>query len=203
MCAAFEAEAIKEEDAAHCHAIGEAGAALLPDKCTVLTHCNAGALACSEWGTALGVIRSAVKAGKTVEVISCETRPLNQGSRLTAWELAQDNIPVKTITDSSVFNKIGTYMHAVCARYHNIPFYVAAPHSTFDFSSSEEDVIIELRGREELAFCGDRKLMPDGVDTINYAFDATPLKLVSAIITEKGVLKPPYKILPGLFETLQ
>jgi len=227
MCAALEAKAIKEEDAAHCHAIGEAGAALLPDKCTVLTHCNAGALACSEWGTALGVIRSAVKSGKSVEVISCETRPLNQGSRLTAWELAQDSIPVKTITDSSaahlmrkgmidavvvgadrithdvVFNKIGTYMHAVCARYHNIPFYVAAPYSTFDFSSSEEDVIIELRGREELAFCGDRKLMPDGVDTINYAFDATPLKLVSAIITEKGVLKPPYKILPGLFETLQ
>ena len=138
-------EAIAREDTACCHAIGDHGAALLPDTCTVLTHCNAGALACSSWGTALGVIRSAVRAGKQVKVIACETRPLLQGARLTAWELARDGIDVTVITDSTaahlmrtgaidavivgadritgdaVFNKIGTYMHAVCARHHNIP----------------------------------------------------------------------------------
>ncbi len=156
-----EAEAIAREDTACCHAIGEHGAALLPDTCTVLTHCNAGSLACSSWGTALGVIRSAVNGGKQVNVIACETRPLLQGSRLTAWELVRDGIDVTVITDSSaahlmrtgtidavvvgadritrdaVFNKIGTYMHAVCARYHNIPFYVAAPLSTFDTQKTE------------------------------------------------------------------
>ena len=151
-----EAEVIAREDTACCHAIGKNGAALLPDTCTVLTHCNAGALACSSWGTALGVIRSAVNEGKKVKVISCETRPLLQGARLTAWELVRDGIDVTTITDSTaahlmrkgaidavvvgadritrdaVFNKIGTYMHAVCAHHHGIPFYVAAPLSTFD-----------------------------------------------------------------------
>jgi methylthioribose-1-phosphate isomerase len=141
-----EAHAVAREDTASCHAIGKFGAALFPDSSTVLTHCNAGALACSSWGTALGVIRSAVNTGKQVNVIACETRPLLQGARLTAWELARDGIEVTVITDSSaahlmrtsaidavivgadritadaVFNKIGTYMHAVCARYHNIPF---------------------------------------------------------------------------------
>ena len=210
-----EAVRIAEEDEKMCRLIGDFGAAYLPDKCTVLTHCNAGALACYTWGTALGVIRSAVAMGKDVSVISCETRPLNQGSRLTAWELSRDNIPVKTITDSTaaylmkkgdidavvvgadrithdaVFNKIGTYMHAVCAKYHEIPFYAAAPSSTFDNIHSESDIVIEERSRDELAFCGKKQLMPDSVEAINYAFDPTPMELVTAIFTEKGVLKPP------------
>jgi len=213
-----EAKAIAAEDTRCCHAIGDYGAALLPDKCTVLTHCNAGALACSTWGTALGVIRSAVAAGKTVKVIACETRPLLQGARLTAWELARDGIDVTVITDSmaahimrtgtidavivgadritrdAVFNKIGTYMHAVCARYHGIPFYVAAPLSTFDATRIEREVIIEERGRDELAVVGNRTLIPDGVPVRNYAFDATPMELVSAIITERGIIRPPFDI---------
>ena len=213
-----EAEAIASEDTACCHMIGEHGAALLPDTCTVLTHCNAGSLACSSWGTALGVIRSAVNGGKQVNVIACETRPLLQGSRLTAWELIRDGIDVTVITDSSaahlmrtgaidavivgadritrdaVFNKIGTYMHAVCARYHNIPFYVAAPLSTFDTQKSERDVIIEERGREEVTTMGCRVYVPDAAVVKNYAFDATPMNLITAIITEQGVMHPPISI---------
>ena len=213
-----EAEAIASEDTASCHMIGDHGAALLPDTCTVLTHCNAGSLACSSWGTALGVIRSAVNGGKKVNVIACETRPLLQGSRLTAWELIRDGIDVTVITDSSaaylmrtgtidavvvgadritndaVFNKIGTYMHAVCARYHNIPFYVAAPLSTFDTRKSERDVIIEERDREEVTTMGCRVYVPDAAVVKNYAFDATPMNLVTAIITEQGVLHPPITI---------
>jgi methylthioribose-1-phosphate isomerase len=213
-----EAEAIASEDTACCHMIGEHGAALLPDTCTILTHCNAGSLACSSWGTALGVIRSAVNGGKQVTVIACETRPLLQGSRLTAWELIRDGIDVTVITDSSaahlmrtgtidavvvgadritrdaVFNKIGTYMHAVCARYHNIPFYVAAPLSTFDTQKSERDVIIEERGREEVTTMGCRVYVPDAAEVKNYAFDATPMNLVTAIITDQGVLNPPISI---------
>ncbi|MGD0080976.1 MAG: S-methyl-5-thioribose-1-phosphate isomerase [Methanoregula sp.] len=210
-----EAEAIAREDTACCHAIGEHGARLLPDSCTVLTHCNAGALACSSWGTALGVIRSAVNAGKDVKVIACETRPLLQGARLTAWELVRDGIDVTVITDSTaaylmrvgaidavivgadritrdaVFNKIGTYMHAVCAKYHGIPFYVAAPSSTFDPENIARDVTIEQRGREELSVMGNRTFIPPGAQVKNYAFDATPMELVSAVITERGVLYPP------------
>jgi methylthioribose-1-phosphate isomerase len=213
-----EAEAIASEDSACCHRIGENGAALLPDNCTVLTHCNAGSLACSSWGTALGVIRSAIQEGKRVKVIACETRPLLQGSRLTAWELLRDGIEVTVITDSSaahlmrtgaidavivgadrithdaVFNKIGTYMHAVCARHHNIPFYVAAPLSTFDTRKSEREVIIEERGREEVTTMGCRVYVPDAAIVKNYAFDATPLQLVTEIITEKGVHHPPNTI---------
>ncbi|MGA2161241.1 MAG: S-methyl-5-thioribose-1-phosphate isomerase [Methanoregula sp.] len=213
-----EAKAIAAEDTCCCHAIGEYGAALLSDHCTVLTHCNAGALACSSWGTALGVIRSAVTAGKNVKVIACETRPLLQGARLTAWELARDGIDVTVITDSTaahimrtgtidavivgadritgdaVFNKIGTYMHAVCARHHGIPFYVAAPLSTFDATRTEREVTIEERGRGELAVMGNRILIPDGVPVKNYAFDATPMDLVSAIITERGIVRPPLDI---------
>jgi methylthioribose-1-phosphate isomerase len=186
----------------------------------VLTHCNAGALACATWGTALGVIRSAVEAGKTVSVTACETRPLLRGARLTAWELAADKIPVRVITDSTaaflmrrgeidcvvvgadritddaVFNKIGTYMHAVCARHHGIPFYVAAPLSTFDPGRSETDVTIEERGRDEVAAFNGKQTVPDGVGCTNYAFDATPLDLVSGIITENGVLLPPYDPMP-------
>ena len=210
-----EADEIAREDERCCHAIGDNGAALLPGRCTVLTHCNAGALACSTWGTALGVIRSAVKAGKKVNVIACETRPLLQGARLTAWELFRDGIDVTVITDSAaahlmrsggidaiivgadritrdaVFNKIGTYMHAVCARHHAIPFYVAAPLSTFDGVHGEREVTIEERGRDELAVMGNRTLIPDGVPVRNFAFDATPMELVSAIIIERGVLRPP------------
>lgn len=213
-----EAKAIAREDTACCHAIGTHGAELLPDRCTVLTHCNAGALACSSWGTALGVIRSAVNAGKEVKVISCETRPLLQGARLTAWELARDGIDVTTITDSTaahlmrkgvidavvvgadrittdaVFNKIGTYMHAVCAHHHGIPFYVAAPLSTFDSENAENDVIIEERGRTEVSIMGNRTFVPEEAHIRNPAFDATPMELVTAIITETGVLRPPLDI---------
>jgi len=215
LSALAKARDVAREDTASCHMIGERGAALLPCTCTVLTHCNAGSLACSSWGTALGVIRSAVSTGKQVKVITCETRPLLQGARLTAWELIQDGIDVTVITDSTaahlmrtgkidavivgadritcdaVFNKIGTYMHAVCAHHHNIPFYVAAPLSTFDTKKRERDVIIEERGREEVTTIGNRTFVPDGCKVKNFAFDATPLDLVTAIITERGVLRQP------------
>lgn len=209
------ARAYAAADARACHEIGTSGAALLKDHCTVLTHCNAGALACSVWGTALGVIRSAVGEGKEVKVIACETRPLLQGARLTAWELQRDDIPVTVIPDSSaaflmkqgavdlvivgadritpdaVFNKIGTYMHAVCASHHDIPFYVAAPLSTFDPCSSARDVVIEERGRDEVASWGNTITVPDGAGVINYAFDITPHDLVSAFITDIGILSTP------------
>jgi methylthioribose-1-phosphate isomerase len=180
----------------------------------VLTHCNAGALACREWGTALGVVRSAVEHGKNISVIACETRPLLQGARLTAWELERDAIPVTVIPDSAaaflmrrgeidcvivgadritrdaVFNKIGTYMHAVCAKSHDIPFFVAAPSSTFDCDHTEEEIEIEEREREEVAhFCG-HATVPDNVPVRNPAFDVTPLSLVTALITERGVIRP-------------
>ena len=214
--AAAEAKAVADEDELVCRRLGAFGEGLLPDDCTALTHCNAGALACRCWGTALGVIRSAVAAGKNVRVIACETRPLNQGSRLTCWELLRDGIDVTLIPDSSaaylmrkgrvdlvivgadritrdaVFNKVGTYMHAVTARHHGIPFYVAAPLSTFDLSRVEDEIVVEERDRSELACSGDRQLAPDGVNVLNYAFDATPLDLVDAIVTEIGVLRPPY-----------
>ncbi|HJJ35829.1 MAG TPA: S-methyl-5-thioribose-1-phosphate isomerase [Methanocorpusculum sp.] len=216
VMALYSAKLIEEEDTKTCMLLGHNGAKLLPQIGTVLTHCNAGALACSSWGTALGVIRSAWKMGKQISVVSCETRPLLQGSRLTAFELARDKIPVTTITDSTaaymmqqgkidavivgadritqdaVFNKIGTYMHAVCAKYHNIPFYVAAPVSTFDKDAFAKDIVIEERKREEVSSLFGKTTVPDDVRVINYAFDATPLSLVSAIITEKGVLYPPY-----------
>jgi methylthioribose-1-phosphate isomerase len=212
------AETLFTEDTTCCHAIGDHGAGLLPDACTVITHCNAGALACSSWGTALGIIRSAIKSGKSVSVIACETRPLLQGARLTAWELSRDDIPVTVITDSmaahfmragtidavivgsdritqdAVFNKIGTYMHAVLARHHNIPFYVAAPLSTFDVPRKARDVVIEERGRNEVAIIGNRTFIPAAVPVKNPAFDATPLELVTAIITEKGIIHPPFTL---------
>ena len=212
-----EAMAMAEEDRATCLAIGNHGAALVPDGATVLTHCNAGALACTEWGTALGVVRSAARAGKQVRVVACETRPLFQGARLTAWELVRDGIDVTVIPDGAaaslmrrgavdlvvvgadritrdaVFNKIGTYMHAVCAGHHGIPFYVAAPCSTFDPVHGEAEVRIEERPGGEVSRCGDRILVPEGARVSNPAFDATPLALVSAVVTEKGVLRPPYR----------
>ena len=210
------AKTIAAEDEKCCMLLGHNGASLMPQIGTVLTHCNAGALACSSWGTALGVIRSAHKAGKKLSVISCETRPLLQGARLTAWELHRDGIPVTSVIDSeaaflmrkgkidcvvvgadritqdAVFNKIGTYMHAVCAKHHSIPFYVAAPASTFDVDACEADITIEERSRDEVAAFRGRQTVPAGVPVLNYAFDATPLELVTAIITEKGVFYPPY-----------
>ena len=214
--AVAEANAVAEEDELICRRLGGFGEELFPERCTVLTHCNAGALACRCWGTALGTIRSAIAAGKDVRVIACETRPLNQGSRLTCWELARDGVDVTLIPDSSaaylmrkgmidlvvvgadritgdaVFNKIGTYMHAVAAHHHRIPFYVAAPVSTFDLSRRETDITVEERDRSELTYCGDKRLAPESVNVLNYAFDATPLDLVDAIVTEIGVLRPPY-----------
>jgi methylthioribose-1-phosphate isomerase len=217
QAAVKEAVLMAEEDLAACTRMGDHGADLIPDGATVLTHCNAGALACTGWGTALGVIRSAARQGKRVEVIASETRPLFQGARLTAWELSRDGIPVTVVPDGAaaslmrrgridlvivgadritrdaVFNKIGTYIHAVCARHHALPFYVAAPRSTFDPGSPEAEVTVEERAREEVSRCGDRILVPDGAGVGNPAFDATPLSLVSAIVTEDGVLRPPYR----------
>ncbi len=213
-----EAGEIAREDTECCHSIGDHGAALLPDTCTVMTHCNAGALACSSWGTALGVIRSAVKLGKEVKVVACETRPLLQGARLTAWELDRDGIDVTIITDSmaahvmrtrkidavivgadritrdAVFNKIGTYGHALSAKHHGIPFYVAAPRSTFDPVNEERDVVIEERNRDEVTTIGNRVFVPAGAGVLNFGFDATPLELVTAVVTECGVFRPPVDI---------
>jgi methylthioribose-1-phosphate isomerase len=211
-----EANRVADEDSRACHAIGDYGSSLIADGSTVLTHCNAGALACREWGTALGIIRSAVESGKEIQVIACETRPLFQGARLTAWELKRDSIPVTVIPDSAaahlmrrgeidcivvgadrithdaVFNKVGTYMHALCAHAHNLPFYIAAPLSTFDPVHSENEIAIEERGRDEVAFSGSTAIIPEGVPVRNPAFDVTPLTLVSAIVTESGILGPPY-----------
>lgn len=210
-----EAKMMAEDDVIRCRELGDHGAKLLNDGDTVLTHCNAGRLACVDWGTALGVVRSAVASGKKIKVVACETRPLNQGSRLTAWELAEDNIPVTVIGDDmsgyvmrkkminaalvgadrivedAVFNKIGTYTHSVLAKAHGIPFYVAAPLSTFDFRRRERDVIVEERSPDELSRCGNRQLTPAGVRVMNPAFDATPMENISAFITEEGVFRPP------------
>jgi methylthioribose-1-phosphate isomerase len=211
-----EAKTIADEDVKKNMQLGEHGAALLEDGDTVMTHCNAGRLACVDWGTALGVIRSARAQGKDIKVISCETRPLNQGSRITTWELMEDKIPVTLITDSmsghvmrkgmvdcvivgadritqdAVFNKIGTYTHSVIAKEHNIPFYVAAPVSTFDFERFEDEIEIELRKPEELMFFGKHQIAPLGVNVYNPAFDATPMEYVTGIITENGVFYPPF-----------
>ncbi|NYT02340.1 MAG: S-methyl-5-thioribose-1-phosphate isomerase [Methanosarcinales archaeon] len=213
--ALLEAEAIAEEDLAVNRAIGKNGARLLEDGDRVLTHCNAGRLACVGYGTALGVIRSAVAEGKDIQVYACETRPLHQGSRLTSWELSQDGIPVTLICDSvsgylmrkgkidkaivgadritsdAVFNKIGTYSHAVLARFHQVPFYVAAPLSTFDRVLQEADVTVEERDPDEVRRLGTVQLAPRDVEVYNPAFDATPLEYVSALITEKGIFRPP------------
>ncbi len=214
-----EANRLIEEDIAVNRKIGDYGSVLLEDGDVVLTHCNAGRLACVEWGTALGVIRAAILQGKHIEVIACETRPLNQGSRLTTWELMQDKIPVTLITDSmsavvmrggmvnkvivgadrvvkeGVINKIGTYMHAVLAKEHGIPFYVAAPTSSFDLEHGYEDIEIEERSPEELVYCGDTQIAPADVRVYNPAFDFTPFELIEALITEKGVFHTPIKLI--------
>ena len=215
----YEAHAITNEDEAICRKLGQIGGEFIPDGATVLTHCNAGALATAGYGTALGVVRGAIDAGKKVRVLADETRPVLQGLRLTAWELHQDGIPVKVITDGSVgammgrgevdvvvvgadriaangdvANKIGTYSVAVLAKYHKIPFYVAAPMSTIDFNTpTGRGIPIEKRDQAEVLGCGSRALGPEGVEAVNYAFDVTPNKLVSAIITEKGVARRPFK----------
>lgn len=214
-----DAKDIHDEDIEAQRMIAEHGGKLLADNSTVLTHCNAGALATGGvWGTALGVIRGAVNQGKTIAVIADETRPYLQGARLTAWELLQDNIPVTLITDSmsghlmkkgrvqavvvgsdriaangDVANKIGTYMVAVLAKQHNIPFYVAAPLSTVDLNCpTGEEIPIEERSIREVTHVQDIQLAPEGISVNNYAFDVTPHEFVDAIITEKGVARAPF-----------
>lgn len=209
-----EAQAIHTEDIAINQAMGAFGAELLTDGMRVLTHCNAGALATAGHGTALGVIRSAVQAGKKISVIADETRPFLQGARLTAWEMVQENIPVTLITDNmagfmmsrgevdavivgtdrvaangDVCNKIGTYMVAVLAKRHNIPFYVACPLSTIDMNiASGADIPIEERAAEEVTGYRDYQWAAQGVSVRNPSFDVTPAELVTALITEKGVI---------------
>jgi methylthioribose-1-phosphate isomerase len=183
-----------------------------------MTHCNAGALATVGYGTALGVIRATKDSGKNIKVIATETRPIQQGSRLTAFELKHDGIDVSLIPDTAVgytmanglvngvvvgadrilrtghvFNKIGTYQVATMAKNHDIPFYVAAPLSTFDLESRPEDITIEQRKASEVTGIGDTKTAPDGIDVINPAFDITPPELISGIITENGIAKPPFE----------
>lgn len=213
-----EADRIAKEDSLVNDKISLHGSSLFSEKVSVLTHCNAGALATAEIGTALGVLRRAWANGFINRVFADETRPLLQGARLTVWELMQDNIPVTLITDNmagwvmkqkmvqavivgadriaqngDVANKIGTYSVAVLAREHNIPFYVAAPVSTFDFTLPNGDAIpIEERGREEITMFGSVQVAPEGAEVYNPAFDITPHQLVTAIITEHGVLKAPY-----------
>lgn len=214
-----DAKAIHEEDIESQRLIAQFGGELIEDNSTVLTHCNAGALATGGvWGTALGVIRGAVNQGKHVSVIADETRPYLQGARLTAWELLKDDIPVTLITDNmsgylmkkgrvqavvvgsdriaangDVANKIGTYMVAVLAKQHGIPFYVAAPLSTVDLNCPTGDQIpIEERDIREITHVKEIQLAPEGIDVSNYAFDVTPNELVTAIITEKGVARAPY-----------
>jgi methylthioribose-1-phosphate isomerase len=206
-----EAQKIADEDAAQNRAIGKNGSVLIEDGDTILTHCNAGELATVEYGTALGVVRAAWEQGKKIKVIADETRPLLQGARLTAYELKRDGIPVTLITDNmagyvmskglvdkvivgadrivqdAVVNKIGTYSVAVLAHEHGIPFYVAAPKSTFDLAHKAVDVVIEERKPEEVTHIGSVQIAPDGVNVMNPAFDITPLKYVSAIICETQV----------------
>ena len=214
-----EAERIREEDAEINRKMGQQGHPLISTGDGVLTHCNAGALATSEYGTALGVIRAAVDAGKKIRVYSDETRPLLQGARLTTWELKEDGIPVTLICDNmagtsmrrgliqkvivgadriamngDTANKIGTYQVAVLAKENNVPFYVAAPISTFDpKAKTGEDIPIEERNKDEVTHIGGKRIATDGIDVFNPAFDVTPAKYISGIITERGVLRAPYK----------
>jgi methylthioribose-1-phosphate isomerase len=213
-----EARAIHEEDIAANRSLGAHGAALIEDGTSVLTHCNAGALATAGYGTALGVIRAAGEAGKRISVYCTETRPFLQGARLTAWELKKDHIPATLLTDSmvghlmkageidcvivgtdrtaangDVANKIGTYTVAVLAHRHGIPFYVAAPTSSIDLSCPRGSKIpIEERDPREVTHIFDRQIAPSGIKIANPAFDVTPHDLVTAIITERGIARPPY-----------
>jgi methylthioribose-1-phosphate isomerase len=213
-----EADAILAEEIAASRALGDHGAALVPDGATVLTHCNAGGLATAGWGTALGVVRSAIAAGKRVRVFADETRPLLQGARLTAWELVRDGVDVTLIADvaaasiiasgaidlvvvgadriaanGDTANKIGTYGVALAAHADRVPFYVAAPWSTVDMACPDGDAIeIEERAASEVTHIGGHRVAAEGVGVRNPAFDVTPMELVTAIITERGVVRPPY-----------
>ena len=214
-----ESQRMHAEDISANQAMGRYGATLMPDEGGVLTHCNAGALATAGYGTALGVIRAAVEEGKKIHVYADETRPFLQGSRLTAWELMKDGIPTTVISDNmagammkqdkidaivvgadriaangDVANKIGTYSVAVLAREHSIPFYVAAPISTIDFACPDGSKIpIEQRNPKEVTHIAGKQMVPDGVSVENPAFDVTPAKYVTAIITERGVARAPYE----------
>jgi methylthioribose-1-phosphate isomerase len=214
-----EAKKIHEEDISANRKIGEYGEKLIKDGWTVLTHCNAGALATGGYGTALGVIRTCIERGKKIKVVACETRPLLQGARLTAWELKRDGIDVTVITDSSAgflmrkglinavivgadriamngdfANKIGTYSLAVLSSENKIPFYVAAPSSTFDPNLKDGSGIpIEERDEREVKFINGKRMVPAGVKAINFAFDITPFQYVTAFITEKGIIRKPFK----------
>jgi methylthioribose-1-phosphate isomerase len=221
-----EARAIHDEDVANCRLMGGFGAAVVPDGGRVLTHCNAGALATAGYGSALGVIRAAVEQGKRIAVFADETRPFLQGSRLTAWELMRDGIDTTVITESmagplmragevdvvvvgadriaangDTANKIGTYTVAVLANEHKVPFYVAAPLSTIDLQTPNGDHIpIEERNQREITHIGSSRLTPLGVHVRNPAFDVTPHRYIAGIITERGIVKPPYtESLPSAF----
>jgi methylthioribose-1-phosphate isomerase len=213
-----EADRVHDEDVASCRAIGSHGATLVPADARILTHCNAGALATAGYGTALGVIRGAVEAGKRVRVLADETRPFLQGSRLTAWELVRDGIDTTIITDSmagalmrdeeidlvvvgadriaangDTANKIGTYTVAVLAKEHGIPFYVAAPLSTIDLAMPDGNGIpIEERHAKEVTHIGSNRLAPDGAAVRNPAFDVTPHRYITAIVTDRGIFHPPF-----------
>jgi methylthioribose-1-phosphate isomerase len=213
-----EARAIHDEDVAMCRAIGRFGGELVPQTARVLTHCNAGALATAGYGTALGVVRGAIEMGKQVSVFADETRPFLQGARLTAWELHRDGIPVTLLTDGmagwlmargevscvvvgadriaasgDVANKIGTYALAVLARHHGLPFYVAAPWSTVDLATpTGADIPIEERASDEVSLIGGVRIAPVGVKARYPAFDVTPAALVTAVVTERGVVRAPY-----------
>jgi len=212
------AKQMAEDDIKINMTMGKNGSKIIDNNDTVLTHCNAGALATVGYGTALGVIRASKEDGKNIKVIATETRPVQQGSRLTAFELKHDGIDVSLIPDTAVgytlannlvnkiivgadrilktghvFNKIGTYQVALLAKHHNIPFYVAAPLSTFDLSSDPEDIIIEQRKSSEVTGIGEKKTAPDDINVINPAFDMTPPELISGIITENGVIIAPFE----------
>jgi methylthioribose-1-phosphate isomerase len=213
-----EADAVAAEDIEACRNIGRLGAELLRGEKAVMTHCNAGALATAGYGTALGVIRGAVEAGKAIRVLSCETRPFLQGARLTAWELARDGIPVELITDSmaghflsrgeveavvvgadriaangDVANKVGTYSLAVLAKENGIPFYVAAPTTTVDLACPDgASIPIEERGAAEVLSFAGQSIAPAGVSARYAAFDVTPARYISAIVTDQGICRPPY-----------
>jgi methylthioribose-1-phosphate isomerase len=215
----MEAVRIHDEDVQSCRDMGAFGAELVPQEARILTHCNAGALATAGYGTALGVIRAAAEQGKTIAVLADETRPFLQGARLTAWELVKDGINTTVITDNmaasmmrlghvdlvvvgadriaangDVANKIGTYGVAVLAREHSIPFYVAAPLSTIDLDTPDGSCIpIEERNEREVTHVGSSRVTPEGAQIRNPAFDVTPAKYVTAIITERGVARPPYE----------
>jgi methylthioribose-1-phosphate isomerase len=223
----LEAIKMSHDDITTNKLLGKFGSDLINDGEVVMTHCNAGALATVSYGTALGVIRSVMEAGKKISVIATETRPVMQGSRLTAFELVHDGIDVSLIPDTAVgylmsnkmidkvvvgadrilksghvFNKIGTYQVALLAKVHNIPFYVAAPLSTFDMDNNKEDIVIEERSADEVVKIGGKRIAPVGVRIFNPAFDVTSPELIAGIITEKGVIYPPYELnLRSLFKS--